>query len=144
MLRRYEFDTTIFFLKHELVRTVVHLHQVWTRPKSEIVYTVLLDKVYFAVQVDTCMCYLFVLYMLQVGDEGDGESENNKDEDELVELSDSSPSKKAEKHKPAEREAELAALLLAKEPFDLSKVVADVEDSDYPFFESVLVANRKV
>lgn len=52
--------------------------------------------------------------------------------------------KTTEKHKPAELEAELAALLLGKEPGDMEKVVADVEDGDYPFFESVLIANRHV
>ncbi|CAN6925198.1 unnamed protein product [Brassica oleracea] len=65
-------------------------------------------------------------------------------EETMVELSDSSPCPRSEKHKPVEKEADLAALLLAKERFTMDKLVPEVEDPDYAFFESVLVPNPKV
>lgn len=90
------------------------------------------------------MFALAMIAQVKGGEDKEGDSDNNTEEEPVFELSDSSPAKTTEKHKPAELEAELAALLLAKEPDDVDKVVADVEDSDYPFFESVLIANRKV
>ncbi|KAF8117709.1 hypothetical protein N665_0008s0063 [Sinapis alba] len=74
------------------------------------------------------------------------ESENEKDDDEnkVLDVSDSSPCRTTEKHKPVEKEEELAALLLAKEAFSLANLVPAAEDSDYQFFESVLIANPKV
>ncbi|KAL0716583.1 hypothetical protein Bca4012_065905 [Brassica carinata] len=82
--------------------------------------------------------------------EVDREVDNEDDEQaldadkEVMELSDSSPCKRTEKHKPVESEGDLVSLLLAKEPFSMDKIVPEVEDSDYPFFESVLLANPKV
>ncbi|KAL0709338.1 hypothetical protein Bca4012_016316 [Brassica carinata] len=64
--------------------------------------------------------------------------------DEVMELSDSSPCKRSAKHEPAEREGDLASLLLAKESFTLDKIVPETEDGDFPFFERVLLANPKV
>uniref|UniRef100_A0A0D3BSG8 Ubiquitin-like protease family profile domain-containing protein n=2 Tax=Brassica oleracea var. oleracea TaxID=109376 RepID=A0A0D3BSG8_BRAOL len=83
------------------------------------------------------------------GVEGGNEGESAEDkmlarEETLVELSDSSPCPRSEKHKPVEKEADLAALLLAKERFTMDKLVPEVEDPDYAFFESVLVLNPKV
>ncbi|CAN6824142.1 unnamed protein product [Brassica oleracea] len=83
------------------------------------------------------------------GVEGGNEDESAEDkmlarEETMVELSDSSPSPRSEKHKPVEQEADLAALLLAKERFTMDKLVPEVEDPDYAFFESVLVVNPKV
>ncbi|CAF2077279.1 unnamed protein product [Brassica napus] len=83
------------------------------------------------------------------GIEGGNEVESVEDkmlarEETMVELSDSSPCPRSEKHKPVEKEADLAALLLAKERFTMDKLVPEVEDPDYAFFESVLVPNPKV
>ncbi|KAH0904051.1 hypothetical protein HID58_043554 [Brassica napus] len=83
------------------------------------------------------------------GVEGRNEDESAEDkmlarEETMVELSDSSPCPRSEKHKPVEKEADLAALLLAKERFTMDKLVPEVEDPDYAFFESVLVLNPKV
>ncbi|CDY19479.1 BnaC04g11200D [Brassica napus] len=83
------------------------------------------------------------------GVEGGNEGESAEDkmlarEETLVELSDSSPCPRSEKHKPVEKEADLASLLLAKERFTMDKLVPEVEDPDYAFFESVLVLNPKV
>ncbi|XP_048616761.1 uncharacterized protein LOC106453481 isoform X1 [Brassica napus] len=83
------------------------------------------------------------------GVEGGNEDESAEDkmlarEETMVELSDSSPCPRSEKHKPVEKEADLAALLLAKERFTMDKLVPEVEDTYYAFFESVLVANPKV
>ncbi|CAN6968526.1 unnamed protein product [Brassica oleracea var. botrytis] len=63
---------------------------------------------------------------------------------QVMELSDSSPCQRSEKHKPVERKVDLAALLLVKEPFTLEKLVPTVEDTDFRFFENVLVGNPKV
>ncbi|CAH8364124.1 unnamed protein product [Eruca vesicaria subsp. sativa] len=62
----------------------------------------------------------------------------------ITDLSDSSPCPRSEKHRPAESEANLASLLLAKEPFTLSQIVPSVEDADYSYFEKVLLENPKV
>ncbi|CAN6824108.1 unnamed protein product [Brassica oleracea] len=83
------------------------------------------------------------------GVEGGNEDESAEDkmlarEETMVEFSDSSPCPRSEKHKPVEKEADLAALLLAKERFTMDKLVPEVEDPDYAFFESVLVVNPKV
>ncbi|WZZ26457.1 hypothetical protein YC2023_009858 [Brassica napus] len=86
------------------------------------------------------------------GVKGGSEDESDESDEEkmlareetMVELSDSSPCPRSEKHKPVEREADLAAILLAKEQFTMDKLVPEVEDPDYAFFESVLVANPKV
>nr|VDD43125.1 unnamed protein product [Brassica oleracea] len=83
------------------------------------------------------------------GVEGGNEDESAEDkmlagEETMVELSDSSLCPRSEKHKPVEKEADLAALLLAKERFTMDKIVPEVEDPDYAFFESVLVVNPKV
>ncbi|KAF8054192.1 hypothetical protein N665_1341s0008, partial [Sinapis alba] len=89
-----------------------------------------------------------VIEVADVGDDtSDEESESDEkdnDEDKVLDVSDSSPCKTTEKHKPVEREEELAALLLAKEGFSLDKLVPETEDSDYQFFESVLIASPKV
>lgn len=58
-------------------------------------------------------------------------------------LSDTSPCPKSEKHQPAEDEAHLASLLLAKEPFSLVQICPAVEDADFGYFEQVLLANPK-
>lgn len=58
--------------------------------------------------------------------------------------SDSSPCPRSEKHEPAEAEANLASLLLAKEPFSVDQIVPAVEDIDFGYFEKVLLANPKV
>ncbi|KAL0800312.1 hypothetical protein Bca101_055487 [Brassica carinata] len=58
-------------------------------------------------------------------------------------LSDTSPCPKSEKHQPAEDEAHLASLLLAKEPFSLLQICPAVEDGDFGYFEQVLLANPK-
>ncbi|CAH8333204.1 unnamed protein product [Eruca vesicaria subsp. sativa] len=62
----------------------------------------------------------------------------------ITDLSDSSPCPRSEKHRPAESEANLASLLLAKEPFTLAQIVPSVEDADYSYFEKVLLENPKV
>ena len=86
------------------------------------------------------------------GVKGGSEDESDESDEEkmlareetMVELSDSSPCPRSEKHKPVEREADLAAFLLAKEPFTMEKLVPTVEDSDFRFFENVLVGDPKV
>ncbi|KAF8080240.1 hypothetical protein N665_0963s0005 [Sinapis alba] len=74
-----------------------------------------------------------VIEVADVGDDtSDEESESDEkdnDEDKVLDVSDSSPCKTTEKHKPVEREEEL---------------VPETEDSDYQFFESVLIASPKV
>ncbi|KAL0813987.1 hypothetical protein Bca101_070430 [Brassica carinata] len=79
------------------------------------------------------------------GVEGGNEDESAEDkmlagEETMVELSDSSLCPRSEKHKPVEKEADLAALLLAKERFTMDKIVPEVEDPDYAFFESHMEA----
>lgn len=61
----------------------------------------------------------------------------------VVDVSDS-PIARSERHKPVEQEEELAALLLAKNAYALADMVPFYEECDYPFFERVLQANRKV
>ncbi|KAF3530091.1 hypothetical protein DY000_02039022 [Brassica cretica] len=83
------------------------------------------------------------------GVKGGSEDESDEEkmlarEETMVELSDSSLCPWSEKHKPVERETDLAAFLLAKERFTMDILVPEVEDLDYAFFESVLVANPKV
>nr|VDD10139.1 unnamed protein product [Brassica oleracea] len=58
--------------------------------------------------------------------------------------SDSSPCPRSEKHKPPEAEANLASLLLAKEPFSIEQIVHAVEDIDFGYFEKVLLGNPEV
>ncbi|KAG2299803.1 hypothetical protein Bca52824_036275 [Brassica carinata] len=58
-------------------------------------------------------------------------------------LSDTSPCPSSEKHKPEEDEAHLASLLLAKEPFSMGQIFPGVEDTDFGYFEQVLLANPK-
>ncbi|CAN7015098.1 unnamed protein product [Brassica oleracea var. botrytis] len=58
--------------------------------------------------------------------------------------SDSSPCPRSEKHEPAEAEANLASLLLAKKPFSIYQIVHAVEGIDFGYFEKVLLANPKV
>ncbi|KAL0885473.1 hypothetical protein Bca101_009455 [Brassica carinata] len=58
-------------------------------------------------------------------------------------LSDTSPCPSSEKHKPEEDEAHLASLLLAKEPFSMGQICPGVEDTDFGYFEQVLLANPK-
>lgn len=62
----------------------------------------------------------------------------------VTDLSDSSTCPRSEKHKALEAEANLASLLLAKEPFSLDKIVPEGEDVDYGYFEKVMVSNPKV
>ncbi|CAN6873624.1 unnamed protein product [Brassica oleracea] len=76
--------------------------------------------------------------------EGEGCDSDGNGDMQVMELSDSSPCQRSEKHKPVERKVDLAALLLAKEPFTLEKLVPTVEDTDFRFFENVLVGNPKV
>lgn len=66
------------------------------------------------------------------------------DEDGVTYLSDSSQCPPSEKHCPVEAEAQLASLLLAKEPFTLAHIVPAVEDPDFRYFEQVLQADPKV
>ncbi|WZZ15960.1 hypothetical protein YC2023_109049 [Brassica napus] len=77
-------------------------------------------------------------------EQGTASDSDGNGENQLMELSDSSPCQRSEKHKPVEREAELAALLLAKESFTMEKFVPTVEDVDQGFFETVLSENPKV
>ncbi|RID52928.1 hypothetical protein BRARA_G00358 [Brassica rapa] len=77
-------------------------------------------------------------------DPGTASDSDGNGEKQVMELSDSSPCQRSEKHKPVEREAELAALLLAKEAFTMEKFVPTVEDVDQAFFETVLLENPKV
>ncbi|CDY62074.1 BnaC06g41470D [Brassica napus] len=58
--------------------------------------------------------------------------------------SDSSPCPRSEKHEPAEAEANLASLLLAKEPFSIEQIVPAMEDIDFGYFEKVLLGNPEV
>ena len=67
--------------------------------------------------------------------EGEGCDSDGNGDKQLMELSDSSPCQRSEKHKPVEREADLAALLLAKEPFTMEKLVPTVEDTYFRFFQ---------
>ncbi|KAG5396175.1 hypothetical protein IGI04_017989 [Brassica rapa subsp. trilocularis] len=78
------------------------------------------------------------------GVEGEGADVDGSVDEQVMDLSDSSPCQRSEKHKPVEREAELASLLLAKEPFTMDKIVPTAEDTDYRFFENVLIGNPKV
>ncbi|KAF3540898.1 hypothetical protein F2Q69_00021497 [Brassica cretica] len=78
------------------------------------------------------------------GAEGEGTDTDGSGDEQVMELSDSSPCKRSEKQKPLEREAELAALLLAKEPFTMEKLVPTTEDTDFRFFENVLIGSPKV
>lgn len=57
----------------------------------------------------------------------------------VTDLSDSSTCPRSEKHKALKAEANLASLLLAKEPFSLHKIVPEGEDVDYGSFEKVMV-----
>ncbi|KAJ4902576.1 hypothetical protein Rs2_16527 [Raphanus sativus] len=65
-------------------------------------------------------------------------------DDKAVTCISDSPSKLRARHKPVEAEADLAALLLAKEPFRLEKIVPFELDPDYVFFEQVLLSGPKV
>ncbi|KAG2265366.1 hypothetical protein Bca4012_077269 [Brassica carinata] len=76
--------------------------------------------------------------------EGEGCDSDGNGDMQVMELSDSSPCQRSEKHKPVEKKVDLAALLLAKEPFTLEKLVPTVEDTDFRFFKNVLVGNPKV
>ncbi|KAF2545823.1 hypothetical protein F2Q70_00020140 [Brassica cretica] len=76
--------------------------------------------------------------------EGEGSDSDGSGDKQVMELSDSSPCQRSEKHIPVEREADLAALLLAKEQFTMEKLVPTVENTDFRFFENVLVGNPKV
>ena len=76
--------------------------------------------------------------------EGEGCDSDGNGDKQVMELSDSSSCQRSEKYKPVEREADLAAFLLAKEPFTMEKLVPTVEDSDFRFFENVLVGDPKV
>lgn len=78
------------------------------------------------------------------GAEGEGTDIDGSGDEQVMELSNSSPCQRSEKHKPLEREAELAALLLAKEPFTMEKLVPTTEDTDFRFFENVLIGSPKV
>ncbi|WZZ26194.1 hypothetical protein YC2023_009595 [Brassica napus] len=96
------------------------------------------------------MCLGVAMLKVAAADGVKGGSEDESDEEKMlareetmVELSDSSPCPWSEKHKLVEREADLAALLLAKERFTMDILIPEVEDPDYAFFESVLVANPK-
>ncbi|KAF3494726.1 hypothetical protein DY000_02054102 [Brassica cretica] len=79
-----------------------------------------------------------------VASEGEGCDSDGNGDKQVMELSDSSSCQRSEKYKPVEREADLAALLLAKEPFTMEKLVPTVEDIDFRFFENVLVRDPKV
>ncbi|KAL0760220.1 hypothetical protein Bca101_076370 [Brassica carinata] len=63
--------------------------------------------------------------------EGEGCDSDGNGDMQVMELSDSSPCQRSEKHKPVEKKVDLAALLLAKEPFTLEKLVPTVEDTDF-------------
>ncbi|CAN6899205.1 unnamed protein product [Brassica oleracea] len=76
-----------------------------------------------------------------VASEGEGCDSDGNGDKQVMELSDSSSCQRSEKYKPVEREADLAALLLAKEPFTMEKLVPTVEDTDFCFFENVLHLN---
>lgn len=61
----------------------------------------------------------------------------------VTDLSDLPPCPPTEKHKPVEAEANLASLFLAKGPYTLKGIVPDVEDSDFGYFEQVLMSDPK-
>ncbi|KAL0743174.1 hypothetical protein Bca4012_084687 [Brassica carinata] len=79
-------------------------------------------------------------------DEGDGFgcSSPTLRNEKVTYLSDSLPCPRSEKHRPAESEADLAALLLAKEPFSIGQIVPEAEDNDFVFFQKVFLSNPEV
>ncbi|CAH8387923.1 unnamed protein product [Eruca vesicaria subsp. sativa] len=76
------------------------------------------------------------------GDELTEEEEVDNVKAPVMELSDS-PILKSAKHQPVPEEEELAALLLARNQYNVSDTVPMIEDPDYPFFKKVLQANKK-
>nr|VDD24541.1 unnamed protein product [Brassica oleracea] len=80
--------------------------------------------------------------VVDVADAGDVKP---RDGGEMITCSsDSSPCPRSEKHEPAEAEANLASLLLTKEPFSIEQIMPDVEDIDFGYFEKVLLGNPEV
>lgn len=83
-------------------------------------------------------CFFNRLFCGQVRDGCFSSSGNKKEQATKVSvegvtcLSDS-PSKHSERHQPVEVEADLASLLLAKEPFCVANIVHDSVDPDYAF-----------
>lgn len=90
----------------------------------------------------------FTWVLLQVDgvvDVADAGAVKPRDGGEMITCSsDSSPCPRSEKHKPPEAEANLASLLLAKEPFSIEQIVHAVEDIDFGYFEKVLLGNPEV
>ncbi|CAH8320136.1 unnamed protein product [Eruca vesicaria subsp. sativa] len=76
------------------------------------------------------------------GDELTEEEEVDNVKAPVMELSDS-PILKSAKHQPVPEEEELAALLLARNQYNVSDTLPMIEDPDYPFFKKVLQANKK-
>lgn len=56
-------------------------------------------------------------------------------------VSDSPPGSRPERHKPDEREGQLASLLMARDPYNVVEIVPLEVDSDFGFFQSVLQSN---
>ncbi|KAF8113513.1 hypothetical protein N665_0049s0029 [Sinapis alba] len=71
----------------------------------------------------------------------DGECAGQEKKERVLDVSDSSPTSRTTRHKPHEREAELAALLLMKDLYHVPEFVPLAVDGDYPFFEEVLQSN---
>ncbi|CAN6893764.1 unnamed protein product [Brassica oleracea] len=91
------------------------------------------------------------VYVLTDGqvDVFDGSGEDLTDEEArpetgVLDVSDTSDVGETVRHEPVEQEAELAAVLLAKDQYNVPEVVPLVEDCDYGMFERVLMANLKM
>lgn len=102
-------------------------------------------KVVYSVGSCNVWLTLFLLQVDEVVDVGDAGAVKARDGSVIITCSsDSSPCPRSEKHEPAEAEANLASLLLAKEPFSIDQIVPAVEDIDFGYFEKVLIGNPEV
>ncbi|KAF8109364.1 hypothetical protein N665_0097s0018 [Sinapis alba] len=77
-------------------------------------------------------------------EEAVGSGEEPTDEEmSVLDVSDS-PVTQSERHRPVAQEEELAAVLLARDPYIVSDIVPFYDDCDFPFFEKVLKENAAV
>ncbi|KAF8097014.1 hypothetical protein N665_0297s0023 [Sinapis alba] len=77
-------------------------------------------------------------------EEAVGSGEELTDEEmSVLDVSDS-PVTQSERHRPVAQEEELAAVLLARDPYIVSDIVPFYDDCDFPFFEKVLKENAAV
>ncbi|KAF8091400.1 hypothetical protein N665_0446s0019 [Sinapis alba] len=77
-------------------------------------------------------------------EEAVGSGEELTDEEmSVLDVSDS-PVTQSERHMPVAQEEELAAVLLARDPYIVSDIVPFYDDCDFPFFEKVLQENAAV